>query len=62
MFKNVQRERKEKLARFLKEFLSQYVRGDKEGFANRVEAEAKRLSPALVNLLILLNHLYFYVV
>ena len=44
MFKNVQREREEKLARFLKEFLSQYVRGDKEGFANRAEAEAKRLS------------------
>jgi len=44
VFKNVQREREEKLARFLKEFLSQYVRGDKEGFANRVEAEAKRLS------------------
>jgi len=44
VFKNVQREREEKLARFLKEFLSQYVRGDKEGFANRAEAEAKRLS------------------
>ncbi|AQK71688.1 Chaperone protein dnaJ 10 [Zea mays] len=42
--KNVQREREEKLARFLKEFLSQYVRGDKEGFANRAEAEAKKLS------------------
>ena len=44
VIKNVQREREEKLARFLKEFLSQYVRGDKEGFANRAEAEAKRLS------------------
>jgi hypothetical protein len=42
--KGVQREREEKLARFLKEFLSQYVRGDTEGFAKRAESEAKRLS------------------
>jgi hypothetical protein len=42
--KNVQREREEKLARFLKEFLLQYVRGDKEGFTNRAESEARRLS------------------
>uniref|UniRef100_A0A0D9VH24 J domain-containing protein n=1 Tax=Leersia perrieri TaxID=77586 RepID=A0A0D9VH24_9ORYZ len=42
--KGVQREREEKLARFLKEFLSQYVRGDQDGFANRAESEAKRLS------------------
>jgi hypothetical protein len=42
--KGVQREREEKLARFLKEFLSQYVRGDTEGFAQRAESEAKRLS------------------
>lgn len=42
--KGVQREREEKLARFLKEFLSQYVRGDQEGFASRAESEAKRLS------------------
>ncbi|CAM0945685.1 unnamed protein product [Alopecurus aequalis] len=42
--KGVQREREEKLARFLKEFLLQYVRGDEEGFAQRAESEAKRLS------------------
>jgi hypothetical protein len=44
VMKGVQREREEKLARFLKEFLSQYVRGDTEGFAQRAESEAKRLS------------------
>ena len=42
--KVVQREREEKLARFLKEFLNQYVSGDKEGFFHRAEAEAKRLA------------------
>ena len=44
VMKGVQREREEKLARFLKEFLSLYVRGDAEGFAQRAESEAKRLS------------------
>ncbi|XP_044956636.1 uncharacterized J domain-containing protein C3E7.11c isoform X3 [Hordeum vulgare subsp. vulgare] len=42
--KGVQREREEKLARFLNKFLSQYVSGDTEGFAHRAESEAKRLS------------------
>jgi len=42
----VQREREEKLARKLKEFLNRYVRGDKEGFICRAESEAKRLSDA----------------
>lgn len=42
----VQREREENLARFLKDFLNQYVRGDKQGFTNRAESEAKRLSDA----------------
>ncbi|EES06958.1 chaperone protein dnaJ 10 [Sorghum bicolor] len=58
--KNVQREREEKLARFLKEFLSQYVRGDKEGFANRAEAEAKRLSSTTSGLDILRTIGYIY--
>ncbi|XP_010471871.1 PREDICTED: chaperone protein dnaJ 10-like [Camelina sativa] len=44
--KAVQKEREENLARFLKDFLSQYVHGDKEGFINRAESEAKRLSDA----------------
>lgn len=42
----VQREREENLARFLKDFLNQYVHGDKQGFTNRAESEAKRLSDA----------------
>ncbi|XP_057442756.1 chaperone protein dnaJ 10 [Lotus japonicus] len=42
--KAVQREREEKLARFLKDFLGQYVRGDKKGFFQRAESEARRLS------------------
>lgn len=44
LMKGVQREREEKLARFLNKFLSQYVSGDTEGFAHRAESEAKRLS------------------
>ncbi|WCJ43453.1 DNAJ heat shock N-terminal domain-containing protein [Euphorbia peplus] len=44
--KGVQREREEKLARFLKIFLSQYVHGDKIGFMKRAQSEAKRLSDA----------------
>lgn len=44
IMKAVQREREEKLARFLKDFLNQYVSGDKEGFFHHAEAEAKRLA------------------
>lgn len=44
--KAVQREREEKLARFLKDFLHQYVRGDKRGFLQHAESEAERLSHA----------------
>lgn len=44
--KAVQREREEKLARKLKDFLYQYIRGDKDGFLNRAKAEAERLSHA----------------
>ncbi|CAN1801680.1 Chaperone protein dnaJ 10 [Linum perenne] len=42
--KGVQREREEKLARFLRDFLAHYVRGDRSGFMRRAESEAKRLS------------------
>lgn len=42
--KVVQREREKKLARFLKDFLNQYVSGDKEGFFHRTKAETKRLA------------------
>jgi hypothetical protein len=58
--KGVQREREEKLARFLKEFLSQYVRGDQEGFASRAESEAKRLSSTSSGLDILRTIGYVY--
>lgn len=44
--KGVQKEREEKLARILKDFLQQYVRGDRVGFIRRVESEAERLSQA----------------
>lgn len=44
--KVVQREREEKLARILKDFLHQYVQGDKKGFVQHAEAEAERLSCA----------------
>ncbi|KAL8171938.1 hypothetical protein V2J09_023742 [Rumex salicifolius] len=39
-----QREREERLARFLRDFLNQYVHGDKDGFLYRAESESKRLS------------------
>lgn len=44
--KAVQKEREEKLARLLKDFLNQYVQGDKDGFLKRAESEARRLSDA----------------
>ncbi|KAI6689492.1 hypothetical protein NL676_026320 [Syzygium grande] len=44
--KAVQREREEKLARLLKDFLNEYVYGDKRCFVQHAEAEAKRLSGA----------------
>ncbi|KAJ0024786.1 hypothetical protein Pint_08036 [Pistacia integerrima] len=56
----VQREREEKLARFLKDFLSQYVRGDKDGFLWRAESEAKRLTDAAFGLDILHTIGYIY--
>lgn len=42
----VQKEREEKLAGKLKDFLNQYVRGDTKGFLQRAESEAKRLANA----------------
>ncbi|XP_030474845.2 chaperone protein dnaJ 10 [Syzygium oleosum] len=44
--KAVQREREEKLARLLKDFLNEYVYGDKRCFVQHAKAEAKRLSGA----------------
>lgn len=44
--KAVQKEREEKLAKALKDFLNQYVQGDKEGFLQHAESEARRLSDA----------------
>ncbi|TKY56049.1 Chaperone protein dnaJ 10 [Spatholobus suberectus] len=44
--KAVQKEREERLSRILKEYLGQYVRGDKKGFFQRAESEARRLSRA----------------
>ncbi|XP_055834500.1 chaperone protein dnaJ 10 [Solanum dulcamara] len=44
--KGVQKEREEKLARILKDFLQQYVRGDRVEFIRHVESEAERLSQA----------------
>ncbi|GFP80231.1 chaperone protein Dnaj 10 [Phtheirospermum japonicum] len=48
--KAVQREREEKLARKLREFLQQYVHGDKQGFLRRAESEAERLSRSALQL------------
>ncbi|KAK8481543.1 hypothetical protein V6N11_013582 [Hibiscus sabdariffa] len=42
--KAVQKEREEQLARTLKDLLNQYVRGDKDGFLQHAESEARRLS------------------
>ncbi|KAK9271353.1 hypothetical protein L1049_026943 [Liquidambar formosana] len=52
--------REEKLARSLKDFLNQYVRGDREGFLHRAESEAKRLSEAAfgVNILNTIGYIY----
>ncbi|KAJ6774143.1 DNAJ HEAT SHOCK N-TERMINAL DOMAIN-CONTAINING PROTEIN [Salix purpurea] len=44
--KAVQKEREEKLARFLKDFLNQHAQGDRIGFLRHAESEAKRLSNA----------------
>ncbi|KAL5704452.1 hypothetical protein ACHQM5_022882 [Ranunculus cassubicifolius] len=56
----IQKEREEKLARLLKDFLSQYVRGDKVGFTQHAESEAKRLSDAAFGVEILQTIGYIY--
>ncbi|GLT31740.1 hypothetical protein SLA2020_064510 [Shorea laevis] len=58
--KAVQREREEKLATSLKDFLNQHVRGDKHGFVQRAESEARRLSDAAFGLDILHTIGYIY--
>ncbi|GAB4839684.1 hypothetical protein Ancab_029210 [Ancistrocladus abbreviatus] len=58
--KAVQREREEKLAMFLKDFLHQYVQGDKKGFLNHAESEARRLSNAVFGVEILHTIGYIY--
>ncbi|XP_060198400.1 chaperone protein dnaJ 10 isoform X1 [Lycium barbarum] len=58
--KVVQKEREEKLARILKDFLQQYVRGDRVGFIRRVESEAERLSQAAFGAEILQTIGYIY--
>ncbi|KAI3938307.1 hypothetical protein MKW92_023206 [Papaver armeniacum] len=58
--KVVQREREGKLAKLLRDFLDQYVRGDKKGFFQHVEAEEKRLSDTAVGIDILHTIGYIY--
>ncbi|KAL5776780.1 hypothetical protein ACOSP7_009706 [Xanthoceras sorbifolium] len=58
--KAVQREREEKLARLLKDFLNQYVRGDKDGFVQHAESEAKQLSSSAFGVDILHTIGYIY--
>ncbi|KAH7511109.1 hypothetical protein JRO89_XSUnG0223500 [Xanthoceras sorbifolium] len=60
MLKAVQREREEKLARLLKDFLNQYVRGDKDGFLQHAESEAKQLSSSAFGVDILHTIGYIY--
>ncbi|QCD99763.1 DnaJ-like protein subfamily A member 4 [Vigna unguiculata] len=54
------KEREEKLARNLKDYLAQYVRGDKKGFFLRAESEARRLSRAAfgVDMLHTIGYIY----
>ncbi|KAK7377383.1 hypothetical protein VNO80_02807 [Phaseolus coccineus] len=58
--KAVQKEREEKLVRILKDYLAQYVRGDKKGFFLRAESEARRLSRAAfgVDMLHTIGYIY----
>ncbi|KAJ3675233.1 hypothetical protein LUZ60_004275 [Juncus effusus] len=58
--KVIQREREEKLARFLRDFLNQFVRGEKESFINRAESEARRLANTAFGLGILRTIGYVY--
>ncbi|KAH1213606.1 Chaperone protein dnaJ 10 [Glycine max] len=56
----VQKEREEKLAKILRDYLGQYVRGDKKGFFQRAESEARRLSRAAfgVDMLHTIGYIY----
>ncbi|PKI50555.1 hypothetical protein CRG98_029061, partial [Punica granatum] len=56
----VQKEREEKLARLLKDFLNEYVHGDKGRFLQRAKSEAKRLSGATFGVDILHTIGYVY--
>ncbi|KAG4954462.1 hypothetical protein AAZX31_14G144400 [Glycine max] len=58
--KAVQKEREEKLAKILRDYLGQYVRGDKKGFFQRAESEARRLSRAAfgVDMLHTIGYIY----
>ncbi|XWS25043.1 hypothetical protein CRYUN_Cryun27aG0037000 [Craigia yunnanensis] len=58
--KAVQKEREEKLARLLKDFLNQYVLGDKDGFLQHAESEARRLSDTAFGVDILHTIGYIY--
>ncbi|XP_073294799.1 chaperone protein dnaJ 10 [Primulina huaijiensis] len=58
--KAVQREREEKLARKLKDFLHQYVWGDKQSFLRHAECEAERLSSSAFGAEILNTIGYIY--
>ncbi|KAG5245996.1 chaperone protein [Salix suchowensis] len=58
--KAVQKEREEKLARFLKDFLNQHAQGDRIGFLRHAESEAKRLSNAAFGVDILRTIGYIY--
>ncbi|KAL7596890.1 chaperone protein dnaJ 10 [Lactuca sativa] len=58
--KTIQREREEKLARSLKNFIHPYVHGDKEEFLHLAESEADRLSQAAfgANILHTIGYIY----
>uniref|UniRef100_A0A1D1ZIN8 Chaperone protein dnaJ 10 n=1 Tax=Anthurium amnicola TaxID=1678845 RepID=A0A1D1ZIN8_9ARAE len=58
--KALQKEREEKLTRFLKDLLNKYVHGDQEGFLYHVDAEAKRLADAAFGVEILHSIGYVY--
>ncbi|KAK4490167.1 hypothetical protein RD792_000824 [Penstemon davidsonii] len=58
--KAVQKEREEKLARRLKDFLLRYVYGDKNGFLKHAESEAERLSQSAFGAEILHTIGYIY--
>ncbi|KAI4307199.1 hypothetical protein L6164_030411 [Bauhinia variegata] len=58
--KAVQKEREEKLARYLRDFLGQYVRGDQKGFVQHAESESRRLAKAVFGIDMLHTIGYIY--